>query len=291
MNRNPAKASLIRAYFDLTKPRLAVMVLIMAAFGFYLSSSAFAVVPLLFALLGTGLVAAGGLVLNNYLERDIDARMERTKNRALPMGTIRPQNALSFGVLLVLGGLAVLIVKANLLAAFLALLSAFLYVVVYTPMKRLSWLNTSVGAIPGALPPVIGAAAASGRVDLPAIILFALLFLWQHPHFYAIAWMYREDYRKGGFKMLTVTDPGGGRAFRQSVYSLVLLIPVSLLPVAAGMAGGVYAAGAALLGLGFLATGIQLARLKTDRAAKRVLHASLLYLPALFLFVIMDSTF
>lgn len=284
--------SSIFSYVELMKPRLGAMVLVMAGLGFFLGSSgAFAWVALFYALLGTGLVASGGLVLNNYLERDVDALMERTKYRPIPQGSISPQAALAFGVLLVLGGCSVLIAEANILASFLALLSCFLYVVVYTPMKRLSWWNTSVGAIPGALPPMIGWAAATGRVEVEAWILFALLYIWQHPHFYAIAWLFRDDYARGGLKMLPVVDPTGRRAFHHSVFFLVLLIPVSLLPTLVGMAGWVYFWSAGVMGLIFLGTGIVLARSASTTAARRVLRASLIYLPLLLLFIVIDATF
>lgn len=281
----------IGAFVELMKPRLGTMVVIMTALGYFLGAAeAFSWTALAFVLLGSGLVTSGSLVLNNYLERDVDGRMERTKNRALPSGRVTPQAALSFGVIMVLGGCAVLIAQINLLTAFLALLSAFLYVIVYTPMKRLSWLNTSLGAIPGALPPMGGWAAATGQLDPGAWILFAIMYCWQHPHFFAIAWMYRDEYAKAGFKMLPVVDPSGRRTFRQSLFFLVLLIPAALAPTLFGISGWFYAVIAVAMSLAFLATGIALVRTGTHQSAKRMLHASLVYLPLLFTIIVIDAT-
>ena len=160
----------------------------------------------------------GSAVLNHYLERDVDRLMERTRNRPLPAGLVRPSTAMSCGFILVLLGECILLSFTGLLTAFLALLSAFLYVVIYTPMKRLTWLNTSLGAIPGALPPVGGWTAATGELETGAWIFFLILFAWQHPHFYAIAWMFREDYARGGFKMLPVVEADGKRTCRQVIF-------------------------------------------------------------------------
>ncbi|HIL09156.1 MAG TPA: protoheme IX farnesyltransferase, partial [Candidatus Latescibacteria bacterium] len=197
-------------YWTLTKPRIAFLVLVTAALGFFLGGKGIHA-PWLFccALLGTGLAFCGSAVLNQYIERDVDGLMQRTRNRPLPTGRVKPMAALSFGFVLVLSGVFFLLFTVGLLTAFLALLSAFLYVVVYTPMKRQNWLNTSLGAIPGALPPVGGWTAATGTIDPGAIVLFLILFAWQHPHFYAIAWIFRDDYRCAGFKMLPVVEPDG----------------------------------------------------------------------------------
>jgi protoheme IX farnesyltransferase len=191
----------IRLYLELTKPRILVMVLVTTTLGFLLGSAgdgSFA--QLLLTLLGVGAATGGAAVLNNYLERNFDAKMVRTRARALPAGLIEPARALSFGVGLIVSGVLLLAVTVNLMAGFLVLLAAFLYVMVYTPLKRITWWNTTFGAIPGTIPPMAGWAAATGRVGPGAWVLFAILFAWQHPHFFAMAWMFRDDYRAAGFK-------------------------------------------------------------------------------------------
>jgi len=277
------------ACFELTKPRIVLMVLITAALGYVLGGG-FQNLPLLIAaLVGIGLTTGGSAVLNNYLEREVDAKMERTKNRALPSGLIAPSSALSFGIALVLLGVLALALLVNLLTAFLVLLAAFLYALVYTPMKRLTWLNTTFGAIPGALPPMCGWAAATGRVDAGAWVLFAILFAWQHPHFFAIAWMFRDDYRNAGFKMLPVVDPSGRRTFRQNALFSLLLIGLSVLPTMIGMTGQIYFVGALVLGAGFFAVGVWMTVSKTRDAARHLLKASVLYLPSLCALMMFDK--
>jgi protoheme IX farnesyltransferase len=282
-----------RAYFELTKPRIATMVLVTAALGYYMNVIASESFPgwLHFAMsmLGIGLTGGGASALNQYIERDVDARMERTRGRPLPSGRLTPAAVLYFGVALVLAGCFLLVWQVNLLAAFLALQSAFLYVLVYTPMKRLTWWNTSIGAIPGALPPLIGWAAATGTLGLGGWILFAILYVWQHPHFFAIAWMYKDDYARGGLKMLPVVQPDGKNMFAQVVLYSVVLIPVSLMPWLAALAGWTYFVAAIALGLLMLGTGIVFAARQDRVAARRVLHASLVYLPGLLIAVIIDA--
>jgi protoheme IX farnesyltransferase len=216
------------AFLELAKPRIVSMVLITTGIGYFLGGSG---IPgwghLLMTLVGTGLAAGGAAALNNYLERDTDTRMQRTRQRVLPSGRMEPGLALTYGVTLVLGGVSLLVWSVNLLAGFLVLLTAFLYVLVYTPLKRITWLNTPIGAIPGALPPMVGWAAATGELSAGAWILFGILYTWQHPHFYAIAWMFREDYRAAGFQMLSVVDPSGRRLFRQAIIFSVALLAVS----------------------------------------------------------------
>jgi protoheme IX farnesyltransferase len=282
----------LAAYLELTKPRILSLVLVTTALGFFLGGRGLASLHLfLYTLLGTACVAGGSAVLNHYLERDVDRYMERTRNRPLPAGIIKPSSAMSYGLCLVLGGVAILLLTANLLTAFLALLSAFLYVVVYTPMKRLTWLNTSFGAIPGALPPMGGWAAATGSIDLGAWALFLILFAWQHPHFYAIAWIFREDYQRGGFKMLPVVEPEGRRTCRHIIAFSVLLIGVSALPALLGISGKLYLCGAVLLGLGMLGAGISLTLSRSELHARRLLRASVAYLPLLFLLCALDVGF
>ena len=243
----------------------------------------------LYTLLGTGLSCAGSGALNNYLERDIDCNMKRTARRPIPTGRISPQEALGFGLISVLLGTCILAVKVNLLTGFLALLTAFLYVLVYTPLKRVTWLNTFIGAIPGALPPMGGWSAATGELGAGAWVLFLILFFWQHPHFYAIAWMYKEDYMRGGFKMLPVIEPDGKSTFRQVVIYSVLLLAVSVFPTIIGMAGFVYFTGAILLGIGMLAIGLMLYQTRSVQDARKLLRASVIYLPLLIALIIGDA--
>lgn len=279
----------VGAYLELAKPRIVTMVLVTAVIGYVLGGHGDASFPLLLCtLIGTAMVAGGAGALNHYLERDCDLLMERTRRRPIPSGAVAPQDALTYGIVLVLGGLILLVAMVNLLTAFLGLLTAFLYVLVYTPMKRLSWLNTIVGAIPGAIPPMGGWAAATGRLDAGAWVLFAILFIWQHPHFYAIAWMFKEDYGKGGFKMLPVVEPDGKSTFRQIVLFSILLIPVSLLPTVIGLSGHVYFLGALVLGGWMLFRGMVLAWSGSVADARRVLTASVVYLPVLLGLILAD---
>ena len=276
-------------FLELTKPRITTLVVVSTAFGFFLAHGGIRD-PLLLAwtLLGTAAVAGGSAALNHYFEREVDRTMRRTRDRPLPSGAVRASSAMSYGVCLILAGLAVLTVQVNLLTAFLALLTAFLYVVIYTPLKRLTWLNTTLGSIPGALPPVGGWAAAAGELDAGAWALFAILFAWQHPHFYAIAWIFREDFRRGGLKMLPVLESDGRRTCRHILGFSVLLLAVSALPTILGLSGQLYLVGAICLSLGLLAFGIALSVSRSNMAARRLLQASILYLPLLFLLTIAD---
>jgi protoheme IX farnesyltransferase len=242
-------------------------------------------------LLGTALSSGGAAVLNNYIERDCDQKMHRTKTRPLPKGIITPPEALQFGLTLVLMGVTLLAWQVNLLTGFLSLLTVFLYVLVYTPLKRITWWNTVIGAIPGALPPMGGWTAATGHLDLGAWIVFLILFVWQHPHFYAIAWMYKDDYERGGFKMLPVVDPDGRSTFRQVIWFSVALLPVSLLPTYFGMAGMVYGWGIAILGIVMLMIGLNLQKSRSVQDAKRLLRASVIYLPLFFILILCDCSF
>ncbi len=278
------------AWLELTKPRIAAMVLVTTTLGFFLGRGDLQPVPtLLLTLLGVGLATAGAAVLNNYLERDVDAKMARTRGRALPAGIIEPSGALGLGVTLLLLGLFVLLSAVNLLTAFLVLLAAFLYVLVYTPMKRLTWLNTTFGAIPGAIPPLAGWAASTGRLDAGAWVLFGILFAWQHPHFFAIAWMFRDDYAQAGLRMLPVVEPDGASTFRQTLLFSVFLLIISALPALMGMAGRVYLAGALALGVGLLVVGLLFTRRQGIDDARRLLKASVLYLPLLLILILVDA--
>jgi len=279
----------LAAYFELTKPRIGVLVLSTAALGFFMGGQGIHSLSLLFfTLIGTALTAGGSAVLNHYLERDVDQLMRRTCDRPLVTGLVKPSSALSFGFILVLVGVLTLVAAVDLLTAFLALLSAFLYVVVYTPMKRLTWLNTSLGAIPGALPPVGGWTAATGQLEEGALALFLILFAWQHPHFYAIAWIFRDDYQRGGFKMLPVVESDGRRTCRHIIAFSVLLIAVSTLPTFLGLAGQVYLWGAVLMGLALLGTGVALTLSRSNADARLLLKASVIYLPLLLILSVID---
>jgi protoheme IX farnesyltransferase len=278
-------------YLELTKPRILVMVLVTTTLGFLLGNGTHgSFVLLLLALLGVGSATGGAAVLNNYLDRDFDARMARTRKRALPAGLIEPHRALSFGVGLVLFGVLLLAVEVNLLTGFLVLLAAFLYVLVYTPLKRVTWWNTTFGAIPGAIPPMAGWAAATGHVGAGAWALFAILFAWQHPHFFAIAWMFRDDYRAAGFKMLPVVEPSGLNTVRLTLGFSILLIGVSLIPTLIGTAGWVYFAGTLSIGLLMLLVAVSFARDHSVGNARRLLKASVLYLPLLLLLIVLDAS-
>lgn len=279
----------VAAYAELTKPRIVTMVLVTGAMGFFLAGGSVDAGALLaWTLAGMAMTAAGAGALNHFFEVAADSRMERTRNRPLPRGLVQPLPAFLFGAALSTGGVALLLWNVNLLTAFLALLTVFLYVVVYTPMKQFSWLNTLVGGIPGALPPMGGWAAATGQLDLGAWLLFAILFFWQQPHFYAIAWMYRDDYRRGGFKMLPVVEPDGRSTFRQVIFCLLVLVPVSVLPTLTGLTGWVYLVGALLLGAMFLARGWRFSRDGSHDAARGLLRASIIYLPLLLLLIALD---
>ncbi|MBF0512411.1 MAG: protoheme IX farnesyltransferase [Candidatus Omnitrophica bacterium] len=228
-------------YIELTKPSIMRLVLVATALGFYFGDGGVHHPWILFyTLLGAGLTCAGAAALNHYIERDVDALMNRTKNRPLPSGLIAPDQALIFGVSLILSGVIVLCIWVNLLTSFLSLLTAFLYVLVYTPMKKMSWLNTTIGAIPGAIPPLGGWAAARGELGVEAWVLFLILFTWQHPHFYSIAWIFREDYKKAGFKMLPVVYPDSWFTFAQIITFTFALIGFSIVPSMIGMSGQIY---------------------------------------------------
>lgn len=282
----------VAAYVCLTKPRILTMVLVMSAAGFFLGAKSLKPIDtFVIMLLGTALSSGGAAVLNNYIERDSDQKMHRTKTRPLPKGIITPSEALQFGLTLVLMGVTLLAWQVNLLTGFLSLLTVFLYVLVYTPLKRVTWWNTVIGAIPGALPPMGGWTAATGHLDLGAWILFLILFVWQHPHFYAIAWMYKDDYERGGFKMLPVVDPDGRSTFRQVIWFSLALLPVSLLPTFCGMAGMVYGWGIAILGIVMLMIGLNLQKSHSIQDAKRLLRASVIYLPLFFILILCDCSF
>jgi heme o synthase len=289
-----APAVRVTDLLELTKPRITFMVVISAAAGFYLGAPGSRELlgdffRLMNAMLGTALVASGASCLNQFLERESDRWMDRTRQRPLPAGRIDPAVALVFGISLAVAGSAWLWFAANPLTAILGALTLLLYVAVYTPMKRHSSLCTIVGAVPGALPPVMGWTAATGALTAEAWALFSILFFWQMPHFLAIAWLYRDDYRRGGQPMLPVIDPSGGSTARQIVLYGLALLPTSLLPAALGLCGSIYFAGALVLGLGFLAVGVHTARTRTIASAKLLLRVSVAYLPALLALMALDK--
>jgi protoheme IX farnesyltransferase len=276
-------------YLELTKPRITLMVMLTALVGFVMASgSPLPTTALLAALAGTGLVAGGASALNMLLERETDALMLRTRGRPLPSGRLRPSDALVFGLVLTGVGLLELAWLSGPLAASVALLTWASYLFWYTPLKTRTSLSTLVGAFPGALPPVIGWAAARGSLDGGAFVLFAILFLWQIPHFLAIAWIYREDYERGGLPMLPVLDPEGRLTGRQAVANSLGLLLVSLTPAAAGLAGHVYLVGAVLLGVALTSVALRAALARTKAAARDLFFASILYLGFLCVLLVLD---
>ena len=288
----PALGRVFADYVELTKPRIAVLVLFTVAAGALLAGPGVADwAVLLHVVCGTALVAAGASALNQLLERHSDALMRRTENRPLPAGRLQPVQVLAFGVALGILGLVYLAAAVRQpLTVAVALVTFLSYVFVYTPLKRHTWLNTLVGAVPGALPPVIGWTAVRGTLDLEAGLLFLILFLWQLPHFYAIAWIYREEYGRAGLQMLPVADPAGDRTARQMAGFCLALVAASVLPVAAGHLGLPYLAGALALGAYFFGATLGFARARSAAQARRVLRASLVYLPVLLALLLLDGS-
>jgi len=280
-------------YVELTRPRMAVLVLFTLAAGFGLASAGpVDLARLLHTVFGTALVVAGASALNQAFERHSDALMERTASRPVPSGRLQPATVLLFGGSLALAGLAYLALAVRQPLAVMAAAFAFAsYVFLYTPLKRTTTLNTLVGAVPGAMPPVIGWTAVTNSFDPAVAVLFAVLFLWQVPHFLAIAWIYRHDYARAGLRMLPVLDPSGDRTARCMVGYCLALLLVSALPSALGWTGPMYLLGAAVLGGGFLASAFGFWRTRSAAQARRVLRASLVYLPALLTVLLAERVF
>ncbi len=275
---------------ELFKARLTGLVLLTTLVGFYLGQQGgINWLLLVNTLAGTGLLACGAAALNQYLERDFDALMERTAGRPLPMGRIQPQLVVVLGGVLSVVGLLWLAFGVNLLTAVLGALTLISYLFIYTPLKRKTTLNTVIGAVPGALPPLMGWTAARGDLSIGGWALFAILFFWQLPHFLAIAWMYREDYAKGGFVMLPLADRDGSRTGRSAVSHTLGLLPVSLSPFALQISGAVYLFSALVLGLVFLWCAMQFARQMDRLSARRLFFASILYLPLLLGLMVFDK--
>jgi len=280
----------LTTYVELTKPRVNTMVVLTAAAGFYLGSTGlFNWWLFLHALLGTGLIASGTAVLNEVLEQDNDSRMRRTSKRPLPARRLSRRSATLFGVALVIGSTVYLAAAVNLLTACLGFLTSLIYLAVYTPLKTRTSLCTTVGAFSGASPPLMGWTAVRGSVDWDALLLFAILFFWQFPHFLAIAWVYKEDYERGGFKMLPLFDDSGGRTAGRVLFFNIVLLGVSLLPSLTGLTGLRYLQGAALLGGTFLWFGGLLARERSLNSARLLLRASVIYLPLLLSLMVVDK--
>lgn len=281
-NESLAAPSRTADFIELTKPRIAGMVLAATLAGFYMASEAgMDWMLLLHTLIGTAMTGGGASAINHVLEREPDMLMERTRNRPLPAGRITASQGWAFGIALSLLGTIYLAVMVGGVASFLAALSIVLYTAIYTPLKRVTYHNTVIGAVPGALPPLIGWAAAAGTLPTEAWTLFAILFFWQLPHFYAIAWMYRDDYKNGGFRMIASDDPLGERIAVRISGQILALIAASLTPVIWGMTHRAYFFIALALGITFLAGGLVMSRSKTRESARGLLLVSVIYLPLL----------
>lgn len=270
-------------FLALTKPRLNLLVLFTTLAGLYVAApDGVPVLTLANTLIGTALVAGGSAALNQVWERDTDGLMKRTRKRPLPDGRLRPVESLWFGAILSAAGLVQLSLGVNAAAAGVAALTLASYVLLYTPLKRRTWLSTLIGAFPGALPPVIGCAAATGTITVTAVVLFAIVFLWQMPHFLAIAWLYREDYARAGLPLLPVIEPDGRSTGRQALLYAIALLPVSLAPAAIGLASAPYLGVALALGAVLVWLSARFARDLSNAAARRLFIASIVYLPVLW---------
>jgi heme o synthase len=276
----------IADFAELTKPRITFLVLITTLVGFYMGSpDGFNLLLLFHTIVGTGLVAGGASALNQYFERDLDARMVRTRNRPLPDGRLLPNEALIFASVISLAGIAYLMFFVNVLTGALGAATLAGYILVYTPLKTRTTLCTLIGAFPGAAPPVMGWTAARGEIDAVALSLFAILFLWQMPHFFAISWIFTEDYARAGFSIHTSSQRTG----RQIIFYCCALIPVSVLPTIFGLTGTMYLLGALLLGFIYLGYGFAVALFRSNTHAHRLLRVSVLYLPALLVLMMSDK--
>jgi protoheme IX farnesyltransferase len=285
-----AEVSRPELFLALTKPDVSFLVVMTTAAGYALGTQG----PLDWArmahtVFGTTLIAAGTSALNHYVERDTDALMRRTASRPLPSGQLQAREALGFGAGLLVAGTLYLALATNALATWLGILASAAYLCVYTPLKRRTTLATLVGAFPGAVPPLIGWAAARGTISVDAGILYAMLFLWQFPHFDAISWVYREDYRRAGIQMLPVVDHEGKRTFREILVTAALLVPVSLLPAVTGFAGAHYIFGALVLGIMLVEVCLWTAAAKSNVRAKWLMHATVIHLPLLWGLLLYDK--
>jgi protoheme IX farnesyltransferase len=285
----PRSPTVAADYVELAKPRLNLLVVVTSAGGFYLGTGG---TPSLFHLVaasvGTAFVAGGASALNQVYERDTDALMDRTRSRPLPAGRVAPEDARAFGVALSALGLGILASATNVLAALLALATLIVYLAVYTPLKRRSPKATLVGAVPGALPPLIGWTAGHGAATLEGWVLFAIVFLWQMPHFMAISWIYRDDYRKARFPMLSVLEPDGRRAGFHAILYAAALVPASLAPTAVGLAGWAYFWIALVLGVALLWVAARFASMRSDSSARLLFFGSIAYLPLVWAAMMID---
>ena len=293
MKRKPLPAkSKFSAFIELTKPRITLLILISTALGYYLAESAMInYLNFFYTILGTAILSGGAGTINHCIERDLDMLMDRTKSRPIPTGLISIKTALNFGLAQSIIGFAILWVFVNQLTAILGLATILLYLFVYTPLKKITWLNTTIGAIPGAMPALGGWAASANELSPNAWILFAILFLWQHPHFYAIAIMCKDDYERAGFKMLPVIEKENHRTNRQIIWHAFLLIPVSLYFVVTGALGIFYFWGALLLGIVYLISSIPLLIESSIKNAKLLLRTSVAYLPLLLIIILIDLNY
>jgi heme o synthase len=290
LNAAAAEKSWAAVFADLVKARLTTLVLLTTLVGFYLGwRGAMNFVLMFHTLASTALVAAGASALNQWLEREYDARMRRTQSRPLPSGRMQPATVAIFGGVCSVAGLIYLALAVNPLTSIIGAVTLVSYLFIYTPLKRVTWLNTAIGAVPGALPPLMGWTAARGELSSEGWALFAILFFWQLPHFFAIAWIYKDEYARAGFKMLPEVDPDGQRTAQQAVSNTLALLAVSLFPFVFKMAGTVYLAGALVLGAGFLWGAIQFSRQLTLPRARQLFFASIIYLPLLLALMVWDK--
>jgi protoheme IX farnesyltransferase len=285
----------MKDYIALTKPRITWLILMSTGVGYFFGAqkslagfTGWHFLTLLHTIVGTGLIASGTAALNQWYERAADGKMRRTQARPLPSGRLTAGKALAFAIAISVAGFLELWFGANPLAALLGLFTLLTYLFVYTPLKQRSPHSTTIGSIPGAMPPLIGFAAASGTLTWEAWVLFAILFLWQFPHFYAIAWMYKDDYARAGIRMLPVVEPDGKSTARRILLYSIALIPISLMPKYFAMAGNAYLYGALALGLAFVYYGLRIRWDRTRQQARGVLLASVVYLPALFTLMLLD---
>ncbi len=280
----------MRGYVELTKPRITWLILMSTGIGYFFGLRGdWNPLILLHTLLGTALIASGTATLNQWYEREADAKMRRTSMRPIPSGRVSAGRALWFGMGLSVAGFIELALGVNILTATLGFVTLASYLFLYTPMKKWSPVSTTVGAFPGAMPPLIGYAAASGTLTAEAWVLYLILFLWQFPHFLAIAWMYREDYARGGIMMLPVVEPEGSSTAGLVLFYSLALLPVSLAPTLLSMTGGIYFAGALAASSLYFYTGIRVALERTARRARQVLLASVIYLPFLYGLMVLDK--
>jgi len=288
----------MRDYIELTKPRITWLILMSTGIGYFFGLPGAStwwqflknvpLLSLLHTIVGTALIASGTAALNQWYEREADRKMRRTARRPLPLGKMPAERAFAFGAILSVAGFLELWLGVNLLSGLIGAFTLASYLFLYTPMKQRTWWSTTVGAVPGAMPPIIGYAAAAGTLTRESWVLFAILFLWQFPHFYSIAWMYKEDYARAGIRMLPVVEPDCRSTARQIVLYGLALIPVSLVPSMLGMSGRIYLIGALLLGLWFLYSGVRVAIHRSISRARSVLVASVLYLPLIYGLMLID---